>query len=88
MQEMTIPAAIPNSIEHKLNEFGQDCFYLIFGKEDKDQINPEVIGNMAVGVVYNPEMDRLQYVPTIVPLRYDALFFFNQTTSLRVLRKR
>ena len=88
MKEMTIPPAVSNSIEYKLNEVDQESFYLIFDKEDRLDKNLSVMGNRAVGVVYNPKKDNRQFVPTIVPLRYDALFFFKKTTALRVLNKR
>ena len=88
MKKMTIPPAVPNSIEYKLNEVDQESFYLIFDKEDRLDKNLSVMGNRAVGVVYNPKKDNRQFVPTIVPLRYDALFFFKKTTALRVLKKR
>ena len=87
MKEMTIPPAIANSIEHKLNQIEQDKFYLIFDEEDKDYETPKVMGNRAVGVVYNPTRDDRQFEPTIVTLRYDALFFFKKTTALKVLKK-
>jgi len=87
MKEMTIPPAISNSIEYKLNQIDQESFYMIFDKEDRKEKNLKVMGNRAVGVVYNPRGDKMQFVPTIVPLRYDALFFFKKTTALRVLKR-
>lgn len=87
MKEMTIPPAITNSIEYKLNQFGQESFYLIFDEEDRREKNQKVLGNRAVGVVYDPKGDRRQFVPTLVPWRYDALFFFKKTSALRVLKK-
>ncbi len=87
MQEMTIPPAVPNSIEYELNQIEQECFYMIFDKEDRKEENLKVMGNRAVGVVYNPFGDKRQFIPSIVPLRYDALFFFKKTTALRVLKK-
>lgn len=87
MKEMTIPPAIPNSIEHKLNKVDEESFYLIFDEEDRKKKNLKTIGNRAVGVVYNPRGDTRQFVPTIVPMRYDALFFFKKTTAVHVLKK-
>lgn len=84
---MTIPAAVPNSIEHDLNQIGEERFYIIFDEEDKDYETPRVMGNRAVGVVYNPTRDDRQFEPTIVSMRYDALFFFKETTALRVLKR-
>ena len=87
MKEMTIPPAVPNSIEHTLNKIDHDSFYLIFDEEDRMKKNLKVMGNRAVGVVYNPRRDKRQFVPTIVPMRYDALIFFKETTALHVLGK-
>lgn len=87
MQEMTIPPAIPNSLEYKLNQIDKEKFYLIFDQEDRKERNLKAMGNRAVGVVYNPKMDKRQFVPTIVPMRYDALFFFKETTAVHVLKK-
>lgn len=85
MEEMTIPPAIKKSIEHKLNKVDLDSYYLIFDEEDRKEKNLKTTSNRAVGVVYNPRGDRYQFIPTIVPLRYDALLFFKETTSLQVL---
>ncbi len=63
-----------------------ESFYLIFDKEDREEKNLQVTGNRAVGVVYNSRRDSRQFIPTIIPLRYDALFFFKKTTALRVLK--
>src|SRR5690554_885669 len=86
MKEMTIPPAVSNSIEHQLNQIDLERFYLIFDKEDRMEKNLKATGNRAIGVVYNPRGDKRQFVPTIVPMRYDALFFFKKTTALRVLK--
>jgi erythromycin esterase-like protein len=87
MEEMTIPPAVSNSIEYKLNQIDQESFYLIFDKEDRKEKNLKTMGHRAVGVVYDPRGDKRQFVPTIVPLRYDALFFFKKTTAVRVLKR-
>ncbi|MDD2528378.1 MAG: erythromycin esterase family protein [Lentimicrobiaceae bacterium] len=87
MEEMTIPPAVSNSIEYKLNQIDQESFYLIFDKEDRKEKKLKTMGHRAVGVVYDPRGDKRQFVPTIVPLRYDALFFFKKTTAVRVLKR-
>ncbi len=86
MEEMTIPKAISGSLEAELNKSSLQSFFLIFDKEDRKEKNLKTIGHRAVGVVYNPNGDRRQFVPTIVPLRYDALLFFKETTALHVLK--
>lgn len=87
MEEMTIPRALRSSVEYKLKKTGLDSFYLIFDEEDRKEENLKVMGHRAIGVVYNPQFDRRQFVPTIVPLRYDALIFFNETKALQPLHK-
>lgn len=86
MEKMTIPKAISGSLEAELNEVNLDAFYLLFSNEDRMEKNLKLKGHRAVGVVYNPKGDRRQFVPTIVPLRYDALLFFKETTALHTLR--
>lgn len=44
------------------------------------------IGHRAIGVVYTPENEKYgNYVPTILPLRYDAFIYLNETTALHPL---
>jgi len=44
------------------------------------------IGHRAIGVTYNPSAERLyNYVPSILPLRYDALVFIKRTNALDVV---
>jgi erythromycin esterase len=88
MEEMTIPKATSNSVESLLNKTGLEAFYLIFDEEDRsDEEMNRVLGNRAVGVVYNPRNDSRQFVPTILPLRYDAKIFFRETKALQPLNK-
>ena len=42
-------------------------------------------GHRAKGVVYNPETERRNYVPTVLPRRYDAFIFIAETTPLTAL---
>ncbi len=43
-------------------------------------------GHRAIGVVYCPESEQHgNYVPTVLPRRYDAFLFVNQTRALRPL---
>ena len=45
-------------------------------------------GHRAIGVVYHPEWEQGHYVPTILPQRYDALLFIDQTEALHPLHMR
>jgi len=44
------------------------------------------LGHRAIGVLYHPERELGNYVPTIMGGRYDALLWFEETTALRPLR--
>jgi erythromycin esterase-like protein len=40
------------------------------------------VGHRAIGVVYNPAREQGNYVPSVIPKRYDAFLFFDKTTAL------
>jgi erythromycin esterase-like protein len=43
-------------------------------------------GHRAIGVVYRPQYERYgNYVPTVLPRRYDAFLFLDRTEALRPL---
>ena len=88
MQRMNVPSASQGSIEAILEQTGIENFYLVFDDDDRTHegfMQPR--GNRAIGVVYNPQNDRQQYVRTIVPLRYDALLFFRETEALTPIHR-
>lgn len=85
MKEMRIPPAIRGSLESKLSKTGISSGFVIFNREDRMEKNLKVLGHRAIGVVYNPKRDRYQFVPTLVPMRYDALIFFEKTEAVHVL---
>lgn len=85
MKEMRIPPAIRGSLESKLSKTGISSGFVIFNREDRMEENLKVLGHRAIGVVYNPKRDRYQFVPTLVPMRYDALIFFEKTEAVHVL---
>jgi erythromycin esterase len=44
------------------------------------------IGHRTVGVVYNPGYEQYgNYVPTILPMRYDAFIYLDETKALNPL---
>ena len=84
MQQMRIPKAIEGSYENIFSQIRHEQFYLIF--DDKDRNHPELMqfrGHRAIGVVYNPRYEAGNYVPTILPLRYDAFIFIRETSELK-----
>ena len=88
MRRMVIPNAAPDSHEEILSKVSFDSYFLHFNQADRN--HDELMaprGNRAVGVVYNPRNDHQQnYVNTILPLRYDAFIFFQETNALNSLR--
>jgi len=87
MRKIKVPEAVIGSWEHAfhLAANGKNKLLLMNKiKEEKCLSTP--IGHRAIGVVYNPEHERFgNYVPTIIPKRYDAFIFLDQTTALHPL---
>jgi len=85
IQSMNVPRAQRGSWEQMLYQQGGGN-KLVFSNEIKGSENlQQAIGNRAIGVVYNPANERGNYVPSIIPQRYDAFLFFEQTSALRPL---
>jgi erythromycin esterase-like protein len=86
MHRMQVPDARVGSIEdliHRATE-GEDAL-LIFNGDQNGGIEglDEPLDNRAIGVVYDPRAERYgNYVPTIVPRRYDALLFIDETRAV------
>jgi erythromycin esterase-like protein len=85
MQRMPVPAAQPGSWEAILHNT-EPANKIILTKELVD--NPTYMqsrGHRAIGVVYDPSHESGNYVPTVLPERYDALLFIDQTEALHPL---
>ncbi len=82
---MNVPAAMNNSWEDILHRYSAEDKLLLM-RELQDI--PEALqrrGHRAIGVVYNPASEAGNYVPTVLPRRYDAFLFIDQTTALNPL---
>jgi erythromycin esterase-like protein len=86
MERMKVPAARRGSWEDVLHQaVGQDSL-LLFGDSARTEEMLRLRGQRAIGVVYHPEYERLgNYVPTVLPRRYDALLYFEDTDALHPL---
>jgi len=83
---MQVAPAQPNSLEEVLSRVGKDAFYLLFDDQlAQNELLSGVLGNRAIGVVFDPRNEPRQYVRTIVPRRYDAMVFFKETRALSPL---
>jgi erythromycin esterase len=84
MRKINVPEAVEGSWEHAfhLASNGQNRL-LLMNKIKEEKCLSSYIGHRAIGVVYNPEHERFgNYVPTILPKRYDAFIFIDETKAL------
>ncbi len=86
-QVIRVPSGQKGSIEYILNQVDKDSFLLLFDRESRTKnylTRPR--GHRAIGVVYDPRVEhRDNYVPTVLVDRYDAFFFFRDTSALTPL---
>ena len=81
MERMQVPAARPKSFEAEMEASGAGDSLLIF--DDTIPGLDEPIGHRAIGVVYDPDHERWgNYVPTVMPGRYDAFLYIEETRAL------
>ncbi|HVX38719.1 MAG TPA: erythromycin esterase family protein [Gemmatimonadaceae bacterium] len=85
MQRMRVPVARPSTFEHAMHDgVGGDAL-LLFDGSDNGGVRglDEPIGHRAIGVVYDPGYERWgNYVPTIVPRRYDAMLYIDESRAV------
>lgn len=86
MEEMRVPGGREGSWEDVLHRAGAvDKLLLLEDMQDNDNCFTER-GHRAIGVVYHPEYEHLgNYVPTVLPRRYDAFCYFDETHALHPL---
>jgi len=86
MEIMEVPPAPSGTWEYMLHEISPQN-KLLFSKELTDvKALHGKIGHRAIGVVYHPRMERFgNYVPTVVPKRYDAFAYIDTTRALHPL---
>jgi erythromycin esterase-like protein len=86
MEVMEVPEARPASWEAALHDLDAADRLLLFqppGEGSTELAVPR--GHRAIGVVYHPEAEYGNYVPTVLPLRYDAFLYLDQTSALHPL---
>ena len=84
-EEMRVPPARTDSWEDVLHRAGERDMLLVFGPDDPREMHAWR-GHRAIGVIYHPERERYgNYVPTILPRRYDAFLFVDRTRAVRPL---
>jgi len=86
MERMAMPSGRPGSWEDVLHRAGQTDSLLLFDEESRNSRLLQERGHRAIGVVYHPEYEaRGNYVPTVLPRRYDAFLFIDRTEALQPL---
>jgi erythromycin esterase len=84
-EEMTVPRGRHGSWEDVLHSAGASDKLLVFPTEPSEAI-AERRGHRAIGVVYRPQYEQYgNYVPTVLPHRYDAFLFIDRTTAVHPL---
>jgi erythromycin esterase len=85
MERMRVPAARADSFEDMLEGAAVGDSLIIFEDSENGGVPglEKPIGHRAIGVVYDPDHERWgNYVPTIVPGRYDAFIYIEETRAL------
>jgi erythromycin esterase len=86
MEVMPVPPARRGSWEWALHELGgEDRLLLSTPPEHAGGALAVPRAHRAIGVVYRPEYEAGNYVPTVLPLRYDAFLYLDRTQALHPL---
>jgi erythromycin esterase-like protein len=86
MERMEVPPARPGSWEHIFHEAGAANRLLLLEEAVRYRDFRDERGHRAIGVVYHPNLEHFgNYVPTILPRRYDAFLYLEKTHALRPL---
>jgi erythromycin esterase len=85
MERMRVPPARNGTLEEELHEAAVGDALLLFEDSDSGGVPglQHPIGHRAIGVVYDPDAERWgNYVPTVVPRRYDAFLYIDETRAV------
>lgn len=85
MRELQLPNAVQGSWEYLLHLCGAKDRIVFMNDGMKKQFGSKMIRHRAVGVVYHPEYEHRNYVPSLMPLRYDAFVYLDETKALHPL---
>ena len=82
---MKVPASPAQSWEALLHQTAPENKLINLQAWRNDKKLTQRRGHRAIGVVYNPDYDAGNYVPTDLPNRYDAFLFIDKTQALHPL---
>ena len=88
MEQMPVPGAMEASWESAMHRAlgGNGLLLLDEAGGDRDFLRRR--GHRAIGVVYRPRDEWGNYVPTVLPRRYDAFLFIDRSEALHPLHVR
>jgi erythromycin esterase-like protein len=87
IQKMEVPPAMEGSWEALLHALSPTNKIILSKDMRNDRTLNTWMGHRAIGVVYNPKREQYgNYVPSVVPRRYDAFIFIDQSTALHPLQ--
>jgi erythromycin esterase-like protein len=85
-ERMQLPAAREGSWEDVLHHAGMANKLLLLRELRRNDAYLTARGHRAIGVVYHPEYEQYgNYVPTVLPRRYDAFCYLDETRALHPL---
>ncbi|HEY0029880.1 MAG TPA: erythromycin esterase family protein [Bacteroidia bacterium] len=83
MRVMNMPDAMTDSWEYLLHQLDAKDRIVFMSEEMKKQIGEKEFGHRAIGVVYLPQFEQFgNYVPSLIPHRYDAFVYIDETTAV------
>jgi erythromycin esterase-like protein len=86
MERMPVPPANPGSWEELMHRASEEDKLLILSEENGANDLLRARGHRAIGVIYDPRYESFgNYVPTVLPQRYDAFLYLDQTQALHPL---
>jgi erythromycin esterase-like protein len=85
MQRIRVPNAQAGSWEDALHHAGATNKLLLMSDLRHNQTAQQRRGHRAIGVVYNPTQESGNYVPTVLPNRYDAFLYIDHSAALHPL---
>jgi len=89
MQEMHVPKARENSWEDLLHRSKPENKIIISDDIKEYKQMQKRLNHRAIGVVYDPGMEHYgNYVPSMIPERYDAFVFIDKTKALHAINTR
>ena len=87
MRRMPVPEAREGSWEHLFHAAGAEDKLLMMDEIDEVPGSTDPRGHRAIGVVYHPEREAHgNYVPSVLPYRYDAMLYIDRSRALRPLK--